>query len=108
MSAQMIFQRDIYATSLCWTSVVMHLMSALGHKRTNHPRPKSTFVRCCPKADKICGAANVRFVPLADITVSRYFFGNRKVTKNRAPKPLGPALSGLASQYRGPPPICTG
>jgi hypothetical protein len=27
-------------------------MSALGQKRTNHRRPKSTFVRRCPKADK--------------------------------------------------------
>jgi hypothetical protein len=24
-------------------------------------------VRCCPKADKMSGAANVRFVPQADI-----------------------------------------
>src|SRR5450759_935026 len=28
-------------------------MSLLGHKRTNHRRPKSTFVRYCPKADKM-------------------------------------------------------
>jgi hypothetical protein len=27
-------------------------LSALGHKRTNRSEPKSTFVRCCPKADK--------------------------------------------------------
>ena len=26
-------------------------MSALGQKRTNHIRPKSDFVRYCPKAD---------------------------------------------------------
>ena len=26
-------------------------MFALGHKRTNHRRPKPTVVRCCPKAD---------------------------------------------------------
>ena len=26
-------------------------MSALGHKRTNHRRPKSDFVHYCPKAD---------------------------------------------------------
>src|ERR1035437_120722 len=51
--------------------------------------------------------SSVREVPTPDIFVSRYFFGNRKVTTSRAPKPLGP-LSGLASQYRSPPPICTG
>src|ERR1019366_9541788 len=27
-------------------------MSLMGHKRTNHRWPKSTFVRSCPKADK--------------------------------------------------------
>jgi hypothetical protein len=32
-------------------------MSALGHKRTNHPGPKSAVVRFNPKADKFCGAA---------------------------------------------------
>jgi hypothetical protein len=43
---------------------------SLGQKRTNHRGPKSTVVRCCPKADKICGAANVCFVPRADITLA--------------------------------------
>src|SRR5450759_2501778 len=28
-------------------------MSLLGQKRTNHRGPKSTFVRSCPKADKL-------------------------------------------------------
>jgi hypothetical protein len=37
---------------------------AMGQKRTNHRGPKSTFVRVDPIADKICGAANVRFVPI--------------------------------------------
>ena len=30
-------------------------MSALGHKRTNRPGPKSSVVRFGPKADKISG-----------------------------------------------------
>jgi hypothetical protein len=46
----------------------MAATSALGHKRTNHREPKSTFVRFGPKADKTCGAANVRYVPIADIS----------------------------------------
>jgi hypothetical protein len=31
--------------------------NSIGQKQTNHSQPKSTVVRCCPKADKICGAA---------------------------------------------------
>ena len=31
--------------------IVAISMSALGHQRTNHPGPKSDFVRYCPKGD---------------------------------------------------------
>jgi hypothetical protein len=37
-------------------------MTASGQKRTNHLKPKSTFVRFGPKADKYCGAANDMWV----------------------------------------------
>jgi hypothetical protein len=33
-------------------TLLVWLMSASGQKRTNHLGLKSTFVRCCPKADK--------------------------------------------------------
>jgi hypothetical protein len=40
-------------------------MSLLGHKRTNHPGPKSVFVCFGPKADKRGRNWIVREVPLA-------------------------------------------
>jgi len=42
-------------------------MAAPDQKRTNRPRPKSTFVRFGPKADKRGGGWNVRYVPGADM-----------------------------------------
>jgi hypothetical protein len=42
-------------------------ISLLGQKRTNHRGPKSTVVRCSPKADIRERGWNVRFVPIAPL-----------------------------------------
>jgi len=42
-------------------------MSAVGQKRTNRRRPKSTFVRFGPKADKRGRDWIVRYVPISNI-----------------------------------------
>ena len=44
-------------------------MSALGHYRTNHRRPKSTVVRFGPKADKRGYGWIVRYVPKAVVSL---------------------------------------
>src|SRR5450759_1189496 len=42
-------------------------MSAVGQKRTNRRRPKSTFVRFGPKADKRGRDWIVRYVPISNM-----------------------------------------
>jgi hypothetical protein len=44
-------------------------LSLMGHKRTNHRGPKSTFVRFGPKADKRGDGWIVRYVPQATLHV---------------------------------------
>jgi hypothetical protein len=43
----------------------------LGHERTNRSRPKSTFVRFGPKADKRARGWIVRYVPITAFAASR-------------------------------------
>jgi hypothetical protein len=45
----------------------------MGHKRTNHRGPKSTFVRFGPKADKRGDGWIVRYVPKADNSTAPAF-----------------------------------
>ena len=45
-------RRPPHTNQYCLDCCDAHSMSQLGLKQTNHRRPKSIVVRCCPKADK--------------------------------------------------------